>query len=128
MPSEVARHGLFLFGLLRILLIFICFSMVDKEIQKLTSECAAMHSATVIDMVVRGSQQKTLVEVFIDAEGAVTSDLCSSVSRCVAEKIEKGNVVRGSYQMVVSSPGIERPLKLSRLVPQVEKRWFVSIR
>ncbi|MEW6511503.1 MAG: ribosome maturation factor RimP [Bacteroidota bacterium] len=73
--------------------------------------CASSASAHLIDLVVRGHKGKTVVEVFIDAEQGVTSDLCAEVSRGVAEAIDAGGWIQGSYRLDVSSPGIDRPLR-----------------
>lgn len=51
------------------------------------------------------------MEIFIDAESGVTSDICSAVSRDVAEQLDARNILHGAYELVVSSPGIDRPLK-----------------
>ena len=77
----------------------------------LADECAAHNDAHVIDVSIRGSQQRPMVEIFIDAEAGVTSDMCSVISREVSASLDARSLIRGSYQLVVSSPGIERSLK-----------------
>ncbi len=85
--------------------------MVSEEVLKLIEDCVVKHSAHVIDVTIRGSQHKSIVEIFVDADAGVTSDLCSTISRDVAEVFDARDIVKGSYQLVVSSPGIDRPLK-----------------
>jgi ribosome maturation factor RimP len=93
--------------------VFSTFLGMNDEIKKLAEECARKHSAHVIDVTIRGSRQKSIVEIFVDAEAGVTSDLCSTISRDVSEMLDVREMFKGSYQLVVSSPGIERPLKFS---------------
>ena len=85
--------------------------MVSEEILKLIDECVAKHSAHTIDVTVRGSQHKSTVEIFVDAEAGVTSDLCSTISRDIADMFDARELFKAQYQLEVSSPGIERPLK-----------------
>jgi ribosome maturation factor RimP len=112
-PSEVARLGLFLFEQ-RSGVDFRAVSgiMIDKvHLPDAISECVAGLGAQVIDLTLHGGRHSTLVEVFIDAEEPVTTDLCSLVSREVGRMIDARSLVTGSYRLVVSSPGLGRPLK-----------------
>jgi ribosome maturation factor RimP len=85
--------------------------MVKEEIRRLVEESSGKHGAHVVDFVMRGAKQKSIVEVFVDSESGVTSDLCSRISRDIEEAFDAHNVLDGVYELVVSSPGIERPLK-----------------
>ncbi|MDL1893086.1 hypothetical protein FBQ87_09385 [Sphingobacteriales bacterium CHB3] len=85
--------------------------MIYEDVLRLAEECAAKHSAHVVDVSVRGSQHKTVLEIFVDAESGVTTELCSGISRELGVLLDERNIVKGSYQLVVSSPGIDRGLK-----------------
>lgn len=85
--------------------------MVSEDIHKLVEECSAAYSAHVIDITIRGSHHRSIVEIFVDAESGITSDLCSGISRDVAEQLDARDLIKGSYELVVSSPGIDRSLK-----------------
>jgi len=74
-------------------------------------ECAARLSAHLIDLVVRGAHGNAIVELFIDAEEGVTTELCSAVSREASLLIDAKGWIQGAYRMDVSSPGIARPLR-----------------
>ena len=87
--------------------------MVNDEMRAAIDDCVTRLSAHLIELVVRGPRGKTLVEIFIDAEQGVTSDLCSSVSRDVSELIDRSDWIQGSYRLDVSSPGIGRPLRFA---------------
>jgi ribosome maturation factor RimP len=67
--------------------------------------------AHLIDLVVRGERGTRVIEVFIDSEAGITSDACTAVSRSVGEALEASREIDGAYRLVVSSPGIDRPLQ-----------------
>ena len=85
--------------------------MIRDEVLKLAEECSAKHAARVIDVSLRGSNQKVIVEIFVDAESGVTTELCSKISRDFGDSLAARDLIGKSYQLIVSSPGIERGLK-----------------
>ncbi len=87
--------------------------MPNDEMRAAIEDCTARCSAHLIELVVRGTRGKTLIEIFIDAEQGVTSDLCSDVSREASLLIDRSGWIQGSYRLDVSSPGIGRPLKFA---------------
>ena len=48
--------------------------------------------------------------LYIDAEGGVGHELCAEVSRAVSDALDKLDFIEPSYNLEVSSPGLERPL------------------
>ena len=103
--------------------------MINDEMRAAIEDCTARLSAHLIELVVRGPRGKTLVEIFIDAEQGVTSDLCSSVSREASDLIDRAGWVQGSYRLDVSSPGIGRPLKFAwQYKKHVGRTLAVSVR
>jgi ribosome maturation factor RimP len=84
---------------------------IPEELHPIVNESVSACSAHVIDLVLRGDPRRPVVEVFVDAEGAVTTDLCSEISRRIAAGIDAGGFLSSAYRLEVSSPGIERPLK-----------------
>ncbi len=58
----------------------------------------------------RGPSGKVL-RLTIDKPGGVTIDDCSDISRLVGDLLDAKDSLPGSYNMEVSSPGINRPLK-----------------
>ena len=86
-------------------------TVVNEEMRGAIGACAECKGAHLIDLVVRGSRGRAVIEVFIDAETVVTNDVCSEVSREIAEAIDRSAWISGSYRLDVSSPGIDRPLR-----------------
>jgi ribosome maturation factor RimP len=71
------------------------------------------HGAHLIDLNVRGDRGRPVIEVYVDNEAGVTSDLCAEISRSVMQSIETGGMILGPFRLDVSSPGIDRPLRFS---------------
>ncbi|HTX20084.1 MAG TPA: ribosome maturation factor RimP [Bacteroidota bacterium] len=67
-----------------------------------------------VDVAVRGERGSSVVEVFIDTDRGVTADECASVSRRLSADLDRLNLIPGRYRIEVSSPGLDRPLKLPR--------------
>ncbi len=51
-----------------------------------------------------------ILRLVIDKQGGVTLDDCSRLSRVVSDLLDVHDPVPGSYNLEVSSPGINRPL------------------
>ena len=52
--------------------------------------------------------------IYIDKEGGVGLDDCEKISRIIDPVIEAQDPINGPYCLVVSSPGLDRPLKTPR--------------
>lgn len=48
--------------------------------------------------------------LYIDTEGGVSHELCADISRAVGDALDKLDFIEPSYNLEVSSPGLERPL------------------
>ena len=84
---------------------------IPDELRGIVDESARACNAHAIDLVLRGDHRQPVVEVFVDAEGPVTAELCSEISRRIAAGIEAGGFLPETYRLEVSSPGIDRPLQ-----------------
>lgn len=51
-----------------------------------------------------------LLRVYIDSEDGITVDDCSRVSHQLSGVLDVEDIIRGHYQLEVSSPGLDRPL------------------
>ena len=55
-------------------------------------------------------RHRSLLRIFIDAPGGVKLDDCAKISRQISALLDVEDPIGGSYDLEVSSPGIERPL------------------
>jgi ribosome maturation factor RimP len=84
--------------------------MTLQELEGALEEAISKLGAHLIELEIRGEGKGKSVEVFIDAEQAITADICSQTSRSVEQVIEANGIIKGPYRITVSSPGIVRPL------------------
>lgn len=52
-----------------------------------------------------------VLRLYIDREGGVTIDDCVKVSRYVSALLDKDDFIEDAYNLEVSSPGIDRPIR-----------------
>ena len=84
---------------------------MNKQLRDLIEGCVNRKAAHLIDLVVRGVHARPVLEVYIDSENGVTTDVCTAVSREIAEALKANQLVPRDYTLTVSSPGIDRPLR-----------------
>ncbi|MDG4767130.1 ribosome maturation factor RimP [Solwaraspora sp. WMMD406] len=72
------------------------------------------------DVSVSRAGRRYVVRVIVDADGGVGLDAVAQVSRSIsaaldeAESVSGAELITGEYQLEVSSPGVDRPLRLPR--------------
>lgn len=54
---------------------------------------------------------RLILRLYIDKEGGVTLEDCTTVSRAVSAHLDVEDPIPGKYDLEVSSPGVERPLR-----------------
>jgi len=73
--------------------------------------CAELHLA-VYDIDEKMSGKGRIIIVYLTKIGGVTLDECAHFSRVLSEELEAFDFIPDRYFLEVSSPGLERPLKL----------------
>jgi ribosome maturation factor RimP len=58
-----------------------------------------------------GAGGRQTLRLFIDKAGGVSLDDCSGVSRAVSAALDVEDFIDGAYDLEVSSPGLDRPLR-----------------
>ncbi len=87
---------------------------IPSRILELSEEVAAAHEAFVVDLSLRGERHSKVLELFVDTDSGITADRCAEISRDLSSNLAHENLILGRYNIIVSSPGIDRPLKLIR--------------
>ena len=64
-----------------------------------------------LDVEVVGVSGQRVLRITLDREEGVTVDLCAEVSRRLSPLLDVEDPLHGAYQLEVSSPGLNRPLK-----------------
>ena len=64
-----------------------------------------------VDVLYRREQGGWVLRLIIDRENGVTLDDCTAVSREVSQLLDIEDIIEQVYNLEVSSPGLDRPLK-----------------
>ena len=72
------------------------------------------------------------LRAYIDKEGGVTINDCESVSRALADELDKADFIEDAYILEVSSPGLGRTLKKDKhlqksLLQEVELKTYKPV-
>ena len=84
---------------------------VISEITKLLESILADNSIYLYDIEFLKEGKLQVLRVYIDRdETGIFIDDCDSVSRILADELDKTNLINTAYNLEVSSPGVERKL------------------
>lgn len=81
------------------------------------------HGLELVDLEWRSRRPRSVLRVFVDKPGGVGIADCERVSREVGDLLDVAGVIDESYDLEVSSPGLDRLLRSDR-----EFRWAVGKR
>jgi ribosome maturation factor RimP len=94
-----------------------------ENIREIAKQVSEQNNLFLIDMIVRGSEQSRVIEVFIDGEKNISADECALVSREISKQIDEKELLK-SYRLDISSPGVDRPLIYLKQYPKHLNRLF----
>ena len=66
------------------------------------------------EVTFRKEAGRTVLRVTVDRDGGIDVDTISEMSERLSRRLDLENFGRGRYQLEVSSPGLERPLRQPR--------------
>ena len=98
-----------------------------KNIVDIAEEITSQSSYFLIDIIIRGTEKDRVFEVFIDGENYITARDCAELSRKIYRAIEEQSIIKFTYRLDVSSPGIDRPLLFLKQFPKHINRKFEII-
>ncbi len=83
----------------------------DENIKEIVTKIVGNNDFFLIDLILRGTEHKRVIEVYIDGEKDVSAEDCATVSREIESQLKDLLAKHPDFRLDVSSPGIERPLK-----------------
>ena len=89
-----------------------------RQVEDITRPILEGRGAFIVESRLRGERTGKVLEIFIDTDAGVSTDTCAEVSRELSQALDAANVIQGSYQLVVSSPGTDTPLRFLRQFPR----------
>ena len=97
---------------------------IKENIIRISNEIAEKLGCFVIEILFRGDGKKRIIEIYVDAEKKITADNLAEISREINSVIEEQNLIKESYRLDVSTPGVDRPLKFLKQYPKHINRNF----
>lgn len=86
---------------------------IEAEVEKIIEELL-VNTALELVAVDYVKERDWYLRVFIDKEGGVDLDDCQDLSRKLEELLDAQDLIKTSYILEVSSPGLDRELKKPR--------------
>lgn len=68
----------------------------------------------VVDILFQQKLNRAKLTILVDGDQGIGVDKCAEISRYLADKIEELDLIDLAYVLEVSSPGVDKPLTLSR--------------
>jgi ribosome maturation factor RimP len=84
---------------------------VREEVRQLAEPLAEEAGYEVVDVEQAFQGRHRIVRILLDKPGGIAIGDCATFSRRLADCLDMNQTVTGPYQLEVSSPGIERPLR-----------------
>lgn len=84
--------------------------MNAETIRDLLGPILAEGGFTLVEVTVKPAGRRLLVQVYADKPGGISLDDCAWISRQLGGRLDLNCPDAGSYQLEVSSPGIDRKL------------------
>ncbi|MCH8031035.1 MAG: ribosome maturation factor RimP [Bacteroidetes bacterium] len=93
------------------------FNPLTARVHALAEEAVAGADLFVVDVEVRGRTGSRVVEVYVDSDAGAGLDEIAETSRRLSFLLDTEDVIKGKYNLHVSSPGASRALALPRQYP-----------
>ena len=90
-----------------------CASMAGQTVERVREMAARILEYAGMELVHLEMKREPggwILRLFIDKEGGVTLDDCSSISRQLSTQLDVEDPIEQRYTLEVSSPGLDRPL------------------
>lgn len=91
---------------------------LGKEISRLVEKFIDSDDIFLVEVDIKGKPGNLKIQAFIDGDQYVNVDACSKISRKISNELEERDIIEGRYIIEVSSPGVDKPLKLIRQFPK----------
>jgi ribosome maturation factor RimP len=86
-------------------------SILIEQIEQIAAPVLAEHSAELVDIVFVHENGQWVLRFFLDKPGGITLEDCARISEHLGRNLDATDVIKQSYTLEVSSPGINRALK-----------------
>lgn len=84
---------------------------VSNKVENLIMPVIEKNKIELVDVQYLKEGKEWYLRIFIDKPEGITLDDCELISREIGQLLDERDLIKTSYILEVSSPGIERPLK-----------------
>ncbi|MEA3544080.1 MAG: ribosome maturation factor RimP [Thermodesulfobacteriota bacterium] len=89
-------------------------AQLSEQIEQLIQPILEDLGCELVDLEYQREQRGWVLRFFLDKEGGINLDDCAAASREISSLLDVENLISTAYNLEVSSPGIERPLKKAK--------------
>src|ERR1700749_3827874 len=83
---------------------------IISKIAAIAERAAAPAGIEIVEVELKGSGRSHLLRIYIDKPEGVSHADCELISRAVSAALDVEDPIPGTYELEVSSPGVERKL------------------
>ena len=85
-----------------------------EQIRQIAQPALDRYNAELVDVILTKAAHRPTLRILVDKEGGITLDECSDINRELSDILDKTGIMKTSYVLEVSSPGLDRPLRTRR--------------
>jgi ribosome maturation factor RimP len=68
----------------------------------------------IVEVLYSGKKSPSRLLIIVDGDKGVTIDQCAELSRQLSQELDETNLIEGAFNLEISTPGLDHPLKLRR--------------
>lgn len=88
---------------------------LTQQLHALIMPCIIHAGAELVELTLKRRGRTQVVEILVDKEaGGITVGECSAINREIFKRCDESQILGEDFQVEVSSPGLDRPLKTSK--------------
>lgn len=84
------------------------------KLEGVAQAVANARNAYIVECADRKEGARRVIQIFVDTDEGITIAQCAEISRELGAALDVQNIINEPYELEVSSPGIDKPLKLLR--------------
>ena len=84
---------------------------ISKQIEQLITLPLTEEKIELVDIQFVSEHGKKILRIFIDKEGGISLNDCEHMSNKIGGLLDQTDIVKTSYCLEVSSPGVDKPLE-----------------
>ncbi len=87
---------------------------IEQSLRELLEPVLERYDAFLVEIIARGERNTKIIEIFIDTDKGVDAKTITDVNKELNHQLAEDAIISGTYRVSVSSPGLDRPLKITR--------------